>query len=113
VVVYVSICRVGGGLGSVLLYAVSIVLRLARFNALLDDASQPSFRAEFSSVCGAGGAICALGPLPPSCSSARWWTSPCSSHMAGGLLDAVVSRIPIARWPAVSVPPNWRALRPG
>src|SRR5947209_2267246 len=31
----------------VMLYAVSIVLRLARFNALLDDVSQPSFAREF------------------------------------------------------------------
>ena len=31
----------------VMLYAVSIVLRLARFNALLDDASQPPFAREF------------------------------------------------------------------
>src|ERR1700749_4364028 len=31
----------------VLLYAVSIVLRLARFNALLDDATQPAFAREY------------------------------------------------------------------
>ena len=46
VVMYVSMLpALPAGWVVVMLYAVSIVLRLARFNALLDDASQPAVRA--------------------------------------------------------------------
>src|ERR1700742_1216151 len=48
VVVYASMLpALAAGWVVVLLYAVSIVLRLARFNALLDDPTQPPFAREF------------------------------------------------------------------
>src|SRR5271166_5796389 len=47
VVIYVSMLNSSSAGWVVLLYAVSIVLRLARFNALLDDSSQPAFAREF------------------------------------------------------------------
>jgi len=48
----------------VLLYAVCVVLRLARFNALLDDNSKPATPASSSPVC--------PRPAAPSVRSARW-----------------------------------------
>ena len=68
VVVYVSMLpTLAAGWVVVMLYAVSIVLRLARFNALLDDVSQPSFAREFFvGVPAPAGAICALGPASSS-----------------------------------------------
>jgi CDP-diacylglycerol---serine O-phosphatidyltransferase len=114
VVVYVSMLpALPAGWVVVLLYAVSIVLRLARFNALLDDASQPSFAREFFvGVPAPAGAICALGPLAAKLQfGAGWWTSPwfvCTWLVACSML--LVSRIPMRKMHAVSVPPNLAAL---
>ena len=61
----------------VLLYAVCVVLRLARFNALLDDDTRPAYTREFftgmPAPCGAVGAI---GPLAAMMQFGHgWWTS--------------------------------------
>ena len=113
VVVYVSMLNSPAGWVVVLLYAVSIVLRLARFNALLDDATQPAFAREyFVGVPAPAGAILTLGPLAAKLQfGVGWWTSPwfvCALVAACSLL--VVSRIPMRKMHAVSVPPNLAAL---
>src|ERR1700749_3700958 len=117
VVVYVTLLSSSSGRAAgwvvVLLYAVSIVLRLARFNALLDDVSQPPFAREFFvGVPAPAGAICALGPLAAKLQfGVGWWTSPwfvCAWIVACSML--LVSRIPMRKMHAVSVPPNLAAL---
>jgi CDP-diacylglycerol---serine O-phosphatidyltransferase len=117
VVVYVTLLSSSSGRSAgwvvVLLYAVSIVLRLARFNALLDDVSQPAFAREFFvGIPAPAGAISALGPLAAKLQfGAGWWTSPwfvCAWVAACSML--VVSRIPMRKMHAVSVPPNLAAL---
>jgi CDP-diacylglycerol---serine O-phosphatidyltransferase len=112
-VVYVSMLSSSAGWVAVLLYAVSIVLRLARFNALLDDETQLPFAREFFvGVPAPAGAICVLGPLAAKLQfGAGWWTSPwfvLAWVAACSLL--VVSRIPMRKMHAVSVPPNLAAL---
>ena len=93
----------------VLLYAVCVVLRLARFNALLDDDSQPAYTREFftgmPAPCGAVGAI---GPLVAFLQFGDgWWTSHwfvCAWLVANAAL--LVSRVPTLALKAISVPPN-------
>nr|WP_197374477.1 phosphatidylcholine/phosphatidylserine synthase [Mycolicibacterium baixiangningiae] len=93
----------------VLLYAVCIVLRLARFNALLDDNTQPAYTREFfvgiPAPCGAVGAI---GPLAAMLQFGDgWWTSHwfvCAWLAANSAL--LVSRVPTIALKAISVPPN-------
>ncbi|WP_086822243.1 CDP-diacylglycerol--serine O-phosphatidyltransferase [Allokutzneria sp. NRRL B-24872] len=61
-----------------LVYAVCMVLRLARFNTLLDDTEQPSFTKEFFvGVPAPAGAILALLPMVVSLGleSEGWWSS--------------------------------------
>jgi len=113
VVIYVSMLNSPAGWVVVLLYAVSIVLRLARFNALLDDVSQPAFAREFFvGIPAPAGAISVLGPLAAKLQfGVGWWTSPwfvCAWVVACSML--VVSRIPMRKMHAVSVPPNLAAL---
>jgi CDP-diacylglycerol---serine O-phosphatidyltransferase len=113
-VVYVTLLSSSpAGWVVVLLYAVSIVLRLARFNALLDDATQPAFAREFFvGVPAPAGGISALGPIAAMLQfGAGWWTSPwfvCAWMAACSML--VVSRIPMRKMHAVSVPPNLAAV---
>ncbi|HVR00104.1 MAG TPA: phosphatidylcholine/phosphatidylserine synthase [Mycobacterium sp.] len=114
VVMYVSLLSQSpAGWVAVLLYAVCIVLRLARFNALLDDATLPSYTREFFvGVPAPAGAIAALAPLAARLQFGDgWWSSPwtvCLWLTACSLL--VVSRIPMKKMHAVSVPPNLAAL---
>jgi CDP-diacylglycerol--serine O-phosphatidyltransferase len=114
VVVYVSLLSASSaGWVVVLLYAVSIVLRLARFNALLDDGTQPAYAREFFvGMPAPAGAISVLGPLAAKLQfGVGWWTSPwfvCTWVAACSML--VVSRIPMKKMHAVSVPPNLAAV---
>jgi CDP-diacylglycerol--serine O-phosphatidyltransferase len=93
----------------VLLYAVCVVLRLARFNALLDDDSRPAYTREFftgmPAPCGAVGSI---GPLVAMLQFGDgWWTSQwfvCAWLAANAAL--LVSRVPTLALKSVSVPPN-------
>jgi CDP-diacylglycerol--serine O-phosphatidyltransferase len=113
-VVYVSMLSTSrAGWVAVLLYAVCIVLRLARFNALLDDASLPAFEREFFvGMPAPAGAIAVLGPLAAKLQFGDgWWSWPwlvCAWLVACSML--VVSRIPMKKMHAVSVPPNLAAL---
>jgi CDP-diacylglycerol---serine O-phosphatidyltransferase len=93
----------------VLLYAVCVVLRLARFNALLDDDTRPAYTREFftgmPAPCGAVGSI---GPLVAMLQFGDgWWTSQwfvCAWLAANAAL--LVSRVPTLALKSVSVPPN-------
>lgn len=114
VVVYVSLLSASpAGWVVVLLYAVCIVLRLARFNALLDDATLPAYTREFFvGMPAPAGAIAVLGPLAAKLQfGTGWWTSPwfvCA--WVAGCSMLVVSRIPMKKMHAVSVPPNLAAV---
>ena len=94
-----------------LLYAVCIVLRLARFNAMLDD-DQPAYEKEyFIGMPAPAGAIGAIGPLAAKMQFGDgWWTSeaPSSIWMIGVSL-LVVSRLPMRKIHTFSVPPNMAA----
>lgn len=92
----------------VLLYAVCIVLRLARYNALL-DADLPAYTKEyFVGMPAPAGAIGAIGPLAAKMQwGDGWWTSywAVSLWMVGVSL-LVVSRIPMRKVHTFSVRPN-------
>ncbi|WP_157546162.1 phosphatidylcholine/phosphatidylserine synthase [Mycobacterium sp. IS-1742] len=93
----------------VLLYAVCIVLRLARFNALLDEPDKPAYTREFftgmPAPCGAVGVI---GPLAAMLQFGQgWWTSQwfvCLWLVANSAL--LISRVPTIAAKSISVPPN-------
>ncbi|MCK0175666.1 MULTISPECIES: phosphatidylcholine/phosphatidylserine synthase [Mycobacteriaceae] len=93
----------------VLLYAVCIVLRLARFNALLDDPDKPAYTREFftgmPAPCGAVGVI---GPLAAMLQFGHgWWTSQwfvCLWLVANSAL--LISRVPTIAAKSISVPTN-------
>ncbi len=114
VVVYVSLLTPSqAGWVAVLLYAVSIVLRLARFNALLDDTTRPPYTREFFvGMPAPAAAIAALAPLAAQLQFGHgWWSSQwlvCAWLTACSML--VVSRIPMKKMHAVSVPPNLAAV---
>jgi CDP-diacylglycerol---serine O-phosphatidyltransferase len=92
----------------VLLYAVCIVLRLARYNALL-DADLPAYTKEyFVGMPAPAGAIGAIGPLAAKMQwGDGWWTSywAVSLWMVGVSL-LVVSRIPMRKIHTFAVRPN-------
>ncbi|MGU3651959.1 CDP-alcohol phosphatidyltransferase family protein [Mycolicibacterium sp. A43C] len=92
-----------------LLYAVCIVLRLARFNALLDDTSKPAYtRQYFTGMPAPCGAVGVIGPLAAMLQFGDgWWTSPwfvCLWFAANAAL--LVSRVPTLALKSVSMPPN-------
>ncbi|APE16925.1 MULTISPECIES: CDP-diacylglycerol--serine O-phosphatidyltransferase [Mycolicibacterium] len=92
----------------VLLYAVCIVLRLARYNALL-DADLPAYTKEyFVGMPAPAGAIGAIGPLAAKMQwGDGWWTSywAVSIWMVGVSL-LVVSRLPMRKVHTFTVRPN-------
>jgi CDP-diacylglycerol--serine O-phosphatidyltransferase len=92
----------------VLLYAVCIVLRLARFNAML-DVDQPAYEKKyFTGLPAPAGAIGAIGPLAAKMQFGDgWWTSETAVviwMIAVSLL--VVSTLPMRKIHTFSVPPN-------
>ncbi|MBU9762892.1 CDP-diacylglycerol--serine O-phosphatidyltransferase [Mycobacterium sp. TNTM28] len=92
----------------VLLYAVCIVLRLARFNALL-DVDQPAYEKEyFVGMPAPAGAIGAIGLLAAKMQFGEgWWTSEWAvSLWMVGVSLLVVSRIPMRKIHTFAVPPN-------
>ncbi|MCP9271973.1 CDP-alcohol phosphatidyltransferase family protein [Mycolicibacterium arenosum] len=109
-VIYVSMLE-GSQVGwiFVLLYTVCVVLRLARFNALLDDDTQPAYTRQFftgmPAPCGAVGSI---GPLVAMMQFGHgWWTSSWFVCVWLAINAALlVSRIPTLALKAISVPPN-------
>nr|WP_206072279.1 CDP-diacylglycerol--serine O-phosphatidyltransferase [Antrihabitans stalactiti] len=92
-----------------LIYAVSIVLRLARFNTLLDDDTRPSYAREFFvGVPAPAGALIALLPIAAFEQWGRgWWDG---YYLVAGwtVLSAalIVSRIPTLAMKSFSVPPH-------
>ncbi len=97
----------------VLLYAVCVVLRLARFNALLDDGTQPAYAHEFFvGMPAPAGAVSMIGLDRPQTAVPRrgWWTS--AWFLASGSTGTsmlMVSAIPMRKMHALAVPPNWAA----
>lgn len=114
VVVYVSLLSTQpAGWIAVLFYAVCIVLRLARFNALLDETGLPAYTKEFFvGMPAPAGAIALLGLLAAQLQFGEgWWTSQwftCSWIALTAML--LVSRIPMRKMHAVSVPPHLVAV---
>jgi CDP-diacylglycerol--serine O-phosphatidyltransferase len=95
----------------VLLYAVCIVLRLARYNAML-DVDQPAFEKEyFVGMPAPAGAIGAIGPLAAKMQFGDgWWTSEWAvSIWMIGVSLLVVSAIPMRKIHTFSVSPKWTA----
>ncbi|MGW0018954.1 CDP-alcohol phosphatidyltransferase family protein [Rhodococcus sp. NPDC003382] len=92
-----------------LLYAVSMVLRLARFNTLLEDDSIPAYAREyFVGVPAPAGALIVLSPIAAYIQwGDGWWTS-YPAVAAWTLITAalVVSTIPTLAMKSVSVPPR-------
>jgi CDP-diacylglycerol---serine O-phosphatidyltransferase len=96
----------------VLLYAVCVVLRLARFNALLDDGSQPAYAHEFFvGMPAPAGAISVIALIGLKLQFGDgWWTSPVFLCIwVAGTSILLVSKIPTRKMHALAVPPN-RAL---
>lgn len=92
----------------VLLYAVCIVLRLARFNAML-DVDQPAYQKKyFTGMPAPAGAIGAIGPLAAKMQFGDgWWTSePAVVLWMIAVSLLVVSTLPMRKIHTFSVPPN-------
>lgn len=95
----------------VLLYAVCIVLRLARFNALLDS-DQPSYTKDyFVGMPAPAGAIGAIGPLAAKMQwPGPWWQTEAAETVVIiwmiGVSLLVVSRIPMRKIHTFKVSPN-------
>nr|WP_090338638.1 CDP-diacylglycerol--serine O-phosphatidyltransferase [Mycolicibacterium malmesburyense]CRL66605.1 CDP-diacylglycerol--serine O-phosphatidyltransferase [Mycolicibacterium malmesburyense] len=92
----------------VLVYAVCIVLRLARFNAML-DVDKPDYEKKyFVGMPAPAGAIGAIGPLAARMQFGDgWWTSePAVVIWMLGVSLLVVSTIPMRKIHTFSVPPN-------
>jgi len=92
----------------VLLYAVCIVLRLARFNAML-SVEQPDYEKKyFVGMPAPAGAIGAIGPLAAKMQFGEgWWTSePAVVIWMIGVSLLAVSTLPMRKIHTFSVPPN-------
>ncbi|WP_421842440.1 CDP-diacylglycerol--serine O-phosphatidyltransferase [Mycobacterium sp.] len=97
----------------VLLYAVCVVLRLARFNALLDDGTQPAYAREFFvGMPAPAGAVAMIGLMAAQMQFGDgWWTSTWFlCFWTAGTSMLMVSGIPMKKMHAVSVPPNLAAV---
>lgn len=92
----------------VLLYAVCIVLRLARFNAMLDVEAPAYEKGYFVGMPAPAGAIGAIGPLAAKMQFGEgWWTSePAVVIWMVGVSLLVVSTIPMRKIHTFSVSPN-------
>jgi len=96
-----------------LVFVVCVVLRLARFNTLLDDTEQPAFAKEFFvGVPSPPGALVALLPLVLTLQlGSGWWSSPLAVSVWTVLAALLmVSRVPTFSMKTVRVPP--RAIVP-
>jgi len=92
----------------VLLYSVCIVLRLARFNAML-DVDKPAYEKEyFVGMPAPAGAIGAIGPLAAKMQFGEgWWTSePAVVIWIIGVSVLVVSTLPMRKVHTFAVSPN-------
>jgi len=92
----------------VLMYAVCIVLRLARFNAML-DVDKPAYEKEyFVGMPAPAGAIGAIGPLAAKMQFGDgWWTSEAAVVVwTVGVSLLVVSTLPMRKIHTFAVSPN-------
>lgn len=95
----------------VLLFSVCIVLRLARYNAALDDV-QPAYENEyFTGMPAPAGAIGAIGPLAAKMQfPGHWWTTDWAQWTVIvwmiGVSFLVVSTIPMRKVHTFAIPPN-------
>ncbi|AGB20924.1 CDP-diacylglycerol--serine O-phosphatidyltransferase [Mycobacterium sp. JS623] len=97
-----------GGWIVVLVYSVCIVLRLARFNAML-DVDKPAYEKEyFVGMPAPAGAIGAIGPLAAKMQFGDgWWTSEAAVIIwMIGVSLLVVSTLPMRKIHTFSVSPN-------
>ncbi|OZC90706.1 CDP-diacylglycerol--serine O-phosphatidyltransferase [Rhodococcus sp. 06-412-2C] len=113
-VLYVTLLEgSSGGWIVALVYAVSIVLRLARFNTLLDEDDTPAYAREFfTGVPAPAGALIALAPIAAFEEFGDgWWAS---FYVVAGwsifTAALIVSRIPTLALKTVSVPPRLAAI---
>src|SRR5262249_31185408 len=98
-----------GGVG-VLLYAVCVVLRLARYNALQDDGAQPPYTSEFFvGMPAPAGAVSMIGLMGLKLQfGAGWWSSVWFLAIwITGTSILLVSAIPMKKLHTVEIPPNW------
>ncbi len=113
IVLYVTMLSTSpAGWVVVLLYAVCVVLRLARFNALLDDGTQPAYAQEFFvGMPAPAGAVSMIGLIGLKLQFGEgWWTSTVFLCVwVTGTSMLMVSKIPMRKMHAVAVPPNWAA----
>ena len=101
------------GWAVVLLYMVCVVLRLARYNALQDDDTQPSYAKEFFvGMPAPAGAVSMIGlmGLQLQFHGEGWWTSVwVLSIWITGTSILMVSTIPMKKMHTVAIPPNLAA----
>jgi CDP-diacylglycerol---serine O-phosphatidyltransferase len=113
IVLYVTLLtKSPAGWVAILLYAVCVVLRLARFNALQDDGSQPAYTREFFvGMPAPAGAISMIGLLGLKLQFGDgWWTSTVFLCIwIAGTSILMISKIPMRKMHAAAVPPNWAA----
>ena len=100
------------GWAAVLLYAVCVVLRLARYNAQQDDGTLPPYAKEyFVGMPAPAGAVSMIGTMALKLQFGEgWWTSIyfLTFWIAGTSL-LMVSALPMKKFHALAVPPNWAA----
>lgn len=92
-----------------LIYVVSIVLRLARFNTLTADTNRPSYTQEyFVGVPAPAGALIALLPIALFCEFGEGWWSSFAAVATWTVFSAalIVSRIPTLAMKTMAVPPQ-------
>ncbi|WP_174565372.1 CDP-alcohol phosphatidyltransferase family protein [Rhodococcoides yunnanense] len=112
-VLYVTLLEgSSGGWIIVLIYAVSMVLRLARFNTLLDDDDTPTYAREyFTGVPAPAGALIVLAPIAAFEEWGDGWWASFYVVVGWTLFTAAlaVSRVPTLALKTVSVPPRMAA----
>ncbi|OBJ57132.1 CDP-diacylglycerol--serine O-phosphatidyltransferase [Mycobacterium sp. 1423905.2] len=100
------------GWAVVLLYAVCVVLRLARYNAQQDDGTLPPYAKEyFVGMPAPAGAVSMIGTIGLKLQFGDgWWSSVwfLSLWITGTSL-LMVSAIPMKKFHTLAVPPNWAA----
>ncbi|WP_433871118.1 CDP-diacylglycerol--serine O-phosphatidyltransferase [Saccharopolyspora sp. CA-218241] len=93
-----------------LIYAVCMVLRLARFNTLLDDTEQPPYAKEFFvGVPAPAAGLLVLVPLMITAHLGRegWWSEPAVIMLWMALVGGLaVSRVPTLSLKTAKVPPQ-------
>lgn len=98
------------GWAVVLLYAVCVVLRLARYNALQDDGAQPAYAHEFFvGMPAPAGAVSLIGLMGLKLQFGEgWWTSVWFlCFWVTGTAMLMVSVIPMRKMHTVRVPPKY------